>query len=114
MFNVHVPIKFSNLFANVWSHNIINQPKNHKVVVLLSNSLGDCCVRSVFDNISVSARGPLTRRHSSALELETEVNRRFTKVSLVSYSHPPLMIIASASQFHVYLPWGQCPFSIVS
>ena len=25
-----------------------------------------------------------------------------------------LMIIASASQFHVYLPWGRCPFSIVS
>ena len=25
-----------------------------------------------------------------------------------------LMTFASASQFHVYLPWGQCPFSIVS
>ena len=24
------------------------------------------------------------------------------------------MIIASETQFHVYLPWGQCPFSIVS
>ena len=24
------------------------------------------------------------------------------------------MIIASATQFHFYLPWGQCPFSIVS
>ena len=24
------------------------------------------------------------------------------------------MIIVSASQFHVYLPWGQCLFSIVS
>ena len=72
MFNVHVPIKFSNLFANVWSHNIINQPKNHKVVVLLSNPLSDCCVRSVFDNISVSARGPVTR--ASQLELETKVH----------------------------------------
>ena len=24
------------------------------------------------------------------------------------------MTFASVSQFHVYLPWGQCPFSIVS
>ena len=35
-------------------------------------------------------------------------------VSIVSYSHPALMIIASASQFHIYLPWGKRPFSIVS
>ena len=34
-------------------------------------------------------------------------------VSIVSYSRPSLMIIASASQFHAYLPWGQLPFSIV-
>ena len=32
---------------------------------------------------------------------------------LVSYSRPSLMIIASATQFHVYLQWGQCPFSSV-
>ena len=49
-----------------------------------------------------------------ALELETKVIRRFAKVSIVSYSRPSLMIIALASQFHVYLPWGHCPFSIVS
>ena len=24
------------------------------------------------------------------------------------------MTFASGSQFHVYLPWGQCPFGIVS
>ena len=35
-------------------------------------------------------------------------------VSIVSYGRPSLMIIASATQFHVYLPWGQRPFSIVS
>ena len=35
-------------------------------------------------------------------------------VSIVSYSHPSLMIIALWTQFHVYLPWGKCPFSIVS
>ena len=35
-------------------------------------------------------------------------------VSIVSYSRPSLMIIVSASQFHVYLLWGQRPFSIVS
>ena len=48
------------------------------------------------------------------LELETNVIRRFGLVSIVSYSCPSLMIISSASQFHVYLPWGQRPFSIVS
>ena len=50
----------------------------------------------------------------SRLELETKVKRRFAKVSIVSYSRPSLMIIAPASQFHVYLPWGQRPFSIMS
>ena len=45
---------------------------------------------------------------------ELETKRRFAKVSIVSYSRPSLMIIASASQFHVYLPWGKHPFSIVS
>ena len=48
----------------------------------------------------------------SVLELETNVKRRFAKVSIVSYSRPSLMVIASASQFHVFLPWGQFPFSI--
>ena len=49
-----------------------------------------------------------------ALELETKAIRRFSKVSIVSYSRLSLMIIASASQFPVYLPWGQRLFSIVS
>ena len=31
------------------------------------------------------------------------------KVSIVSYSRPSLMIIASRTQFHVERPWGQCP-----
>ena len=48
------------------------------------------------------------------LVLETKAILRFAKVSIVSYSRPSLMIIALASQFHVYLPWGQRPFSIVS
>ena len=48
------------------------------------------------------------------LELETKVKQRFRKVSIVSYSRPSLMIIASASQFHFYLQWGERPFSIVS
>ena len=34
--------------------------------------------------------------------------------SIVSYSHPSLIIIVSLTQFHVERPWGQCPFSIVS
>ena len=40
--------------------------------------------------------------------LETNAIRRFGLVNIVSYSRPSLMIIASVSQFHVYLPWGQC------
>ena len=51
---------------------------------------------------------------AARLELESKVKRRFAKVSIVSYSRLFLMIIASASQFHVYLPWGQHPFSKVS
>ena len=51
---------------------------------------------------------------SWSVELETKAIRRFPKVSIVCYSRPSLMIIASRSQFHVYLPWGQRPFSIVS
>ena len=35
-------------------------------------------------------------------------------VSIVSYSRPSLMIIASLTQFHVYLLWDQRLFSIVS
>ena len=34
-------------------------------------------------------------------------------VSIVSYSRPSLMIIASRTQFHVERPWGQRPISIV-
>ena len=39
-----------------------------------------------------------------AVELETKAIRKFAKISIVSYSRPSLMIIASASQFHVCLP----------
>ena len=64
-----------------------------------------------------------------AVELATKAIRRFAKiseswrrpllgpgglVSIVPYSQPPLMIIALASQFHVYLLWSQCPLSKVS
>ena len=35
-------------------------------------------------------------------------------VSIVSYSRPSLMIIASRTQFHVERPWGKRLFSIVS
>ena len=55
----------------------------------------------------------LTNR-GTQLELETKAIRRFAKVSIVSYSRPSLMIFVLASQYHVYLPWGQRPFSIVS
>ena len=35
-------------------------------------------------------------------------------VSIVSYSRQSLMTFGSATRFHVYLPWGQQLFSIVS
>ena len=34
-------------------------------------------------------------------------------VIIVFCSRLSLMVIASASQYHIYFPWGQCPFSIV-
>ena len=46
------------------------------------------------------------------LEIETMVKRRFAKVSIVSYSRPSPMIIVSASQFHIYIPWSQRPFRL--
>ena len=48
------------------------------------------------------------------LELKMKVKQRFADVSIVSYSCPSLVIIASRTQFHVERPWGQPPFSIVS
>ena len=62
---------------------------------------------------------PLQRRsirlHQEIVSLHLQTRLELeTKVSIVSYSCPSLMIIALASQFHVYLPWGQRPFSIVS
>ena len=56
------------------------------------------------------------------LELETKVKRRFAKIVQSrrrpllgpSPSWKRLMIIALASQFHIYLLWGQCPFSMHS
>ena len=45
----------------------------------------------------------MTRQSECWLELETKVKQRFAKVSIVSYSRLALMIIASASKFHIYL-----------
>ena len=49
---------------------------------------------------------PIVLTPARSLELQTKAIRRFAKVSIVSYSRPSLMIILSASQFHVYLPRG--------
>ena len=46
--------------------------------------------------------------------VRVELEMRFAKVSIVSYSRPSLMIIVSRTQFHVERPWGQRLFSIVS
>ena len=50
-------------------------------------------------------QGGALNKTRSVVELETKVKRRFAK-SLMTY--------ASASQFHIYLLWGQHLFSIVS
>ena len=62
---------------------------------------------SLFQSLPYIGAQQVSKQSPGKLELET-------KVSIVSHSHPYLMIIASASQFHVYLPRGQRPFSIVS
>ena len=67
--------------------------------VELVNSIGVTCTHNIF---------------GLKLELETKAIRWFPKVSIVSYSRPSLMIIVSATQFHVNLRWGQRLFSIVS
>ena len=63
-------------------------------------------------------QGPHTTQHSVSNISTRAWNEGYPKVrgliSIVSYSRPSLKIIVSASQFHVYLPWNQCPFSIVS
>ena len=61
-----------------------------------------------------NAAAAVEEEEDTPVELEKKAIRRFAKVSIVSHSCPSLMMIASASHFHVYLPWGQCPFSIVS
>ena len=53
----------------------------------------------------------------SRREIGSQMQRSLGKgglLSIVSYSCPSLMIIAPGTQFHVYLPWGQHLFSIVS
>ena len=47
----------------------------------------------------------------SPLELETKAIRRF---AIRHYANQPLRTFVSATQFRVYIPWGQCAFSIVS
>ena len=73
--------------------------------------LCQCCCQ-LFYFWSASVNSSFMARQQPAVELETKVIRRFVKVSTVSYSRPSLMIIASASQFHVYLLWGQHLFSM--
>ena len=48
------------------------------------------------------------------LNVKTQKSKGTWLVSIVSYSRPSLVMIGSASQFHIYLLWGQRPFSIVS
>ena len=85
--------------------------KRHKLV-----HTGEKAFKCDYCGLSFSLRHNLKTHEKThtRIELETKAIRRFAKASIVSYSCPSLMIIASASQFHVFLPWGQRPFSIVS
>ena len=51
---------------------------------------------------------------SRSLNVKLGPRHKSWLVSIVSYSRPSLMMIASRTQFHVETPWGQRPFSIVS
>ena len=83
-----------------------------RIQIMLMFQCSDVLMRPHFTPSSLgSPSPPLVTGHG--LELETKAIRRFAKVSIVSNS-PSLMIIALAFQFHVYLPWGQSLFSIVS
>ena len=74
------------------------------------------CLVGLSRSATVLTAALMINQHWSVarIELETNAIRRFGLVSIVSFRRPSLMIIPSASQFHVYLPWGQHPFSIVS
>ena len=71
------------------------------LTVVLYRVLMVCHVEFCYNHGEKVIRDKLFRW--GTLGLETKPIRRFGLVRIVSYSCPSLMIIASASQFHVYL-----------
>ena len=53
-------------------------------------------------------------KRSIGFTITEKAPTRMVSIVPYSYSCPSLMIIASRTQFHVYLPWGQRLFSMVS
>ena len=90
-----------------------------QVTLTVTVTLGQClmsahsthahiCTFIVYSSVDSCVVPLLILGWGNVIELETKVKRRFAKVSIVSYSRLSLMIIASVSQFHIYLPWAQC------
>ena len=61
---------------------------------------------------ALTPRSPVSQREIGSATQKSK--RTGGLVSIVSYSRPSLMIIASRTQFHIERPWGQRLFSIVS
>ena len=115
LLSTNIFVKYHLLLKVASSHLIF---KCSKFVFVWPASTGELMLLHVNAFIFISDHDFVTQRHSCSpqlqpVELEKEVKQRFAKVSKVSYSLLSLMINVPASQFHIYLPWGQRPFSVL-
>ena len=86
------------------------QPRQQQLLLLVEEGVG-----GPRPELGVTWRtGEVTSALKSSIRRFVITEKAPTRVSIVSYSRPSLMIIASQTQFHVERPWGQRPFSIVS
>ena len=72
------------------------------------------CLVGLSRSATVLTAALMINQHWSVarIELETNAIRRFGLVSIVSFRRPSLMIIPSASQFHVYTYHGVNVWSV--
>ena len=121
--NSHILSYFWKISA-VWTLNhqmVIGNGKIEKMVETNFNRIVSKVLVALYQNCQRLSANILASATASASKMlitntSTKVIRdgRVGQHSIVSYSRPSLMIIALASQFHVYLPWGPCLFSLVS